>query len=405
VAPQPPHSAPASGPARARPGPSSAGQASLDYAALLSVVMVALAGAGAVAGATGLPQRVVHAVRTGVCIAAGDVCRSADAAAAGLAPCVTGETVEGRGLAVTIVSVHLGRHGSWTVAQRSDGSVLVTRRNGDRAGLAGGLGFELGPLTASAGGTLDVVVAHGSAWELPSAADAARLLAAVRRGDAPGVAPTWRFGDAGEEAAGSVQVSAGEFSVTPLEATAGLGDGVRTGRGERTVYIRVHSGLASPFASLPGEVRGTSTGPDGGGAPLLLGVTRDAHGLRELSFRRAERGARPGQVVETVGRLDLRDPANRAAADALLARRLPWPPDTAAALRALVRRTARVGTVERATYAVQDASHDVSAAVKLGVELGFDLSELDVRRRLVAASAWTAGSPERTRADCLPGAA
>jgi hypothetical protein len=149
-------------------------------------------------------------------------------------------------------------------------------------------------------------------------------------------------------------------------------------------------------------VRGGSGGPDGGGAPLLLGLTRDAHGLRELSFRRAAPGAAAGEVVETVGRLDLRDPANRAIAEPLLARRMPWPAAVAADLRGVLLRTAQAGVIERSVYGVHDRSHDWAGALKLGLALGLELSELDVRRRLVDAGAWTAGSPERHRVDCLP---
>lgn len=382
-----------------------AGQATIDYAALLTVVALAFAGAG-VAGAAGLagvPGGVVHAVRTGLCIVGGDLCRPVDAAAEGLAPCLTSEEVDGRGLAVTILSLHLGRSGSWTVARRSDGSVLVTRLEDEAVGLAGGLGIELGPvLEVGASATYDLALAHGSAWELASTSDAARLIAAVRRGDDPPMRPTWRFGDVGEEVAADIGAALPGGHLTVIEASGGTAGGVRVGRGETTTYVRVHAEASSPLVALPSSPGGTSSGPDGRGAPLLLGLTRDAHGLRELSFRRATPGARPGEVVETVGRLDLRDPGNRAAAEPLLSTRFPWPPHVVAALRNILARTASHGTVERAVYAVDDRSHDVSGALKLGVELGVDYSELDVQRRLVDASAWTAGSPERRRADCLP---
>lgn len=415
----PPHPAP---PPRRSPGlRHDSGQASIDYAALLTFVAIALAGAGAAVGLDGVPRGVVHAVRTGLCIVGGDVCRPADAAADGLAPCLTAEDAEGRGLTVTILSVRLGRRTSLTVAQRSDGSVLVTRLDADSVGLAGGVGVELGPVVdVGASATFDLSLAHGSAWELASTADAAALLAAIRRGDDPPVPPTWNFGDLGGEATGEIGVSLPGATLTALEASAGAAEGMRTGRGETTLYIRAHADASSTIVPLrdaltgrsaraegaPGSVttaaRGTSSGPDGRGAPLLLGITRDAHGLRELSFRRATRGSRAGEVVETVGRLDLREPANRTAAAPLLSARLPWPPAVAAHLRAVLRRTARAGTIERAVYAVEDRSHDYAAALKLGVALGLSYAEVDVRRRLVAASAWTAGSPERVRADCLP---
>jgi hypothetical protein len=379
------------------------GQASLEYVGLLTAVAVVLAGAGAAAGGAAIPRAVVQVARTGICIAGGDICRDADAAAAGLAPCLTGESVQGRGLAVTILSVRLGRSGSWTVAQRSDGSVLVTRLQGDAVGLAGGIGVALGPVVdVGVGATFDLTLARGQAWELPSAGAAAALVAAVRRGDDPPVAPTWRFGDAGEQAEAQVGVSVPGASLTALEASGAMAAGVRVGRGETTTYVRVSADASTPLGPLVPEVRGTAGGADGGGAPLLLGVTRDGHGLRELSFRRAAPGAAAGEVVETVGRLDLRDPANLAVAEPLLQRRAPWPPAVAADLRAALLRTARAGVIERSTYAVQDRSHDWAGALKLGLAVGLDLSELDVRRRLVDAGAWVAGSPERRRADCLP---
>jgi hypothetical protein len=382
---------------------STRGQAAPEYVGLLAVVAVALAGAGAATGiAASVPGAVVHAARTGLCIVGGDICRASDAAAAGLAPCLTGETAQGHGVAVTIFSVHLGRSGSWTVAQRSDGSVLITRLEGDAIGLAGGIGVALGPLvTVGAEATFDLSLAHGQAWELPSAAAAAALIAAVRRGDDPPVAPTWRFGDVGEEVAGFAGATLPGAALTALEASAGMAVGVRAGRGELTTYVRLHGDASSAFAALLPSVRGGSGGPDGGGAPLLLGVTRDADGLRELSFRRAAPGGR-GRVVETVGRLDLRDPVNRAIAEPLLARRMPQPAALAAGLRAVLLRTARAGVVERSVYAVDDRSREWAGALELGVSLGLDVSELDVRRRLVDAGAWVAGSPERRRADCLP---
>ena len=139
------------------------------------------------------------------------------------------------------------------------------------------------------------------------------------------------------------------------------------------------------------------------GAPdraAIVELTRDAAGLRELAFRTAGPGVRGGQVVETVARLDLRDPANRAAAEPLLAQRLPWPPAVARELRAVVRRAAAVGVVERAVYDVRDGSDQLKLAAKLGLALGVDGRQVEIDRRLVAASAWTNGSRERGRADC-----
>jgi hypothetical protein len=378
----------------------------VDYAALLAVVAVAFAGAGAAAGPSlsRLPATVAHVVRTGICIVGGDVCRSADARADGLRPCIVDERARGGGLTVAIVSLRVGERGEWTVARRSDGTVLVTHADDRIAGVGGGVGFELGGLEVGASGSLDAALATGAAWELPSTAAAARFLADVRARRAR-PAPTWRFGDLGEEASGWVGVEASGVTLTGAELTTRAAAGVRTGRGTRTVYIDAGTALSAPVDLLPGggpAGRGTSDAPGGGRTgPLMLAVTRDRGGLRELSFRRVAAGEDEGEVVETVGRLDLRDPASRAVAERLLRVRLPWPPAIVDDLRAVLQRTLVAGTIERSVYAVEDRSHEFSLAARLAVELGVEASSLDVSRRLVDASAWTRGSPERRRVDCV----
>jgi hypothetical protein len=381
----------------------------VDYAALLAVVAVAFAGAGAATGASlvrDVPSRVAHVLRTGICIVGGDVCRSADAAAEGLDPCIVEERARGAGLTVAIVSLRVGERGEWTVARRSDGTVLITHADDRIAGATGGVGFELGSIQVGASASLDATLSSGEAWELPSIDAAARFLADVR--DARrATAPTWRFGDLGEEAAGWVGVEGVGVTLTGAEASARAAAGVRAGRGSRTVYIHAGAELTGPLDLLPGghgadAGRGTSAAPGGGRTgPLLLAVTRDRAGLRELAFRRVQAGARADEVVETVGRLDLRDARNRALAERLLRIRLPWPPAVAADLRAVLLRTVQTGTVERSVYAVDDRSHDFALAARLAVELGVEASSLDVTRRLVESSAWTRGSPERRRVDCV----
>src|SRR4051794_20816587 len=128
-----------------RPSPSSsAGQGSLEYVGLLTLVGAVLAVGGPLVGVGGVGAHVARVVRTGICIVGGDVCRTSDARRAGLAPCTVSDSRRGGGTGVTIVSVRLGGRHHLTVAHRSDGSVVVTREDGDETGVAGGLGLELG---------------------------------------------------------------------------------------------------------------------------------------------------------------------------------------------------------------------------------------------------------------------
>ncbi len=60
-----------------------------------------------------------------------------------------------------------------------------------------------------------------------------------------------------------------------------------------------------------------------------------------------------------------------------------------------------MGTVERSVYAVEDGSRSFELAAALGAELGLEAGYSKVDRRLVEASAWTGGSQERAREDCV----
>jgi hypothetical protein len=367
---------------------------SVEYTALIALVGAALAGTGAVVGPAAIAEAVAGGVRTGICIVAGDVCRAPDAEAAGLGPCTLAEHARGEGLTFTVASLRLGADDGWTAARRSDGTVVITHAEKRKVGATVGIGLEASPLGLDVGvdGKVDYAVGFGRAWEFPDSGAAARFL---RSDDHEAVEPTWRFGDAGAVLTGGASAGVGPVRVLGVESTAQAAAGVRAGRGMTTYYVRTR--LDAVDATLFGAGRayeGPSTGDD------FVELTRDAAGPREIAFRTVERGARAGQVVETVARLDLRDPGNRAAAARLLSLRLPWPSDVHRELRTVVARAVRSGTVERAVYDVRDGSEQIELSAKLGVALGVDAHEVDVDRRLVAASAWTQGSRERERADC-----
>ncbi len=372
-----------------------AGQATAEYAALLTLVAAALAGAGALFGLHTIGEAVAGTVRTGICIVGGDVCRASDAEAAGLEPCTVGERALGNGLVLTVGSIRFGSDEQWTAAMRSDGSVLVTKARRRSGGGLVGMGVEASPLGLDFGvrGKVDFAIDTGQAWEFPDAASAARF---ITNHDEDRIPPTWRFGDAGPVLSVGARAKVGGITVTGVEATAEGAAGARTGRGLTTLYIRARLD-SSAKAWLPGAAA-NAKGPS---RETITEITSDAHGVREIGFRTAQRGPRPGQVTEWVGRLDLRDPANRAFAEPLLARKLPWPPGVLADLRAVALRTAQVGTVERAVYAVRDDSENFDVGVHLGVSFGVDHDKVDVEKRLVAASAWTPGSQERVREDCV----
>jgi hypothetical protein len=371
------------------------GQASLEYTGVLALVAATLVG-GAAVGLGDVGRAVAGGVRTGICVVAGDVCRASDAEAAGLSPCTTLERTRGGGATVVLASLRLGGGDELTVATRSDGSVVVTETDGRTVGASAGIGVDASPLGISLGveGRYELIVGSGRAWELPDGASARRLLAAARDSRPP---PTWRFGEADSVLEGEIAASAGGIELTGVETSARMAAGARVGRGRTTLYLRGR--VDGPSASLwtPTRTR-RARGPTSG--DVVVELTREHGDLRELAFRTVAPGAGSGQLVETVGRLDLRVPENRAVAERLLRWRAPWPAAVAPDLRAVALRTVQAGTVERAVYGVEGDTVELELEVRLGLALGLDVEHVDVSRRLLEASAWMPGSRERERYDC-----
>jgi Flp pilus assembly pilin Flp len=368
------------------------GQATTEYAVLLALVAAALVGAGALVGLDTVGKAVASGVRTGICIAGGDICRASDAAAAGLSPCTVSDSRKGSGTVVSVGWLRLGEAKGLTVATRSDGSVLITRTHERRGGGGAGIGVDVSPLGINLGADVsaDFALTSGEAWEFPDAASAARFLAG--RSDPP---PVWRFGEAAEILGAQTGARLGIVTLAGAEASAQGGAGARVGRGRTTLYIRARLD-AGVKTWTPGGTR--TSGPTTG--DVIVELALESGEPREIAFRRLGADAAAGRVVDTVARLDLRDPANRAAASRLLAHAPPWR-TAARELHAVLALAVQRGTVEQAVYDVRDDSGSVEVAARLGAELGIDVSKVRVERRLVGASAWVGGSRERVREDCL----
>jgi Flp pilus assembly pilin Flp len=370
------------------------GQASTEYAGLLALVAAALVAAGAAVGLDDVGEAVASGVRTGVCIVGGDVCRASDAAAAGLSPCTVTDQTDGGGTVLSVGWLRLGSAGGVTVATRSDGSVLLTRTHERRAGAGAGIGIDASPLGIDVGAeaSADFTISSGEAWEFPDAAAAARFLHG--HGGGP---PAWRFGAVGDVLGAQAGARLGFVTFGGAEASAQSVAGARVGRGGTTLYIRARldAGVKTWTPRHGTRTEGPTTGD------VMVELTLAGGHPREIAFRRLGRSASGGRVVDTVARLDLRDPENRRAAAALLARPLPWQTAAAVEMRGVVRLAVQRGTVEQSVYDVSDHSGRVEVAARLGAELGVDVHRVRIARRLVGASAWIGGSPERAREDCV----
>ena len=370
-----------------------AGQGTTEYVGLLALVAASLLSAGMLVGLDDVGAAVAREIKTGICIVGGDICRRSDAQAAGLEPCTVSDRSRGSGATVSVAWVRIGGKDGWSVATQSDGSVVVTRTEGRSGGAGVGLGVEASPFGLELGveGKADFTVMKGAAWEFPDAAAAADFLAGNAHPE-----PTWRFGEAGDV----LTAEAGEDRRRDADRRRGVDAGGGRRPGGQGPDDAVHplaarhrcDGVAAP---APLTTRRAFDGR------RMVELTLEHGDFREIAFRTGAKGSAPGQAADTVARLDLRDPANRAEAAHLLTRGLPWTKNVAADLHRLMLYTVQRGTVERSVYDVSDESETFSLAARLGLELGVDLDKVKVQRRLVSASAWTPGSQERVREDCV----
>ena len=294
----------------------------MEYTAVLGLVGAALAAAGTAGGLDGVGSAVAAGLRTGVCIVAGDVCRASDAEAAGLSPCTVLERSRGSGGTVVLASARLGGGDEWTVASRSDGSVLVTQSEDRTVGASGGWGVEASPLGVEIGveGKYELVLGSGRSWELPDA-EAARRFFAARPDSRP--PPTWRFGEADSVLAGGVVAGVGGIELTGVETSASAAGGVRVGRGRTTLYVRGR--LDGPSASLwtpagTRRARGPTTGD------VMVELTREHGALGSWRSGPSSRGRVPARssrrsVASTSARRPTAPPPSRCCAGGRRGRR------------------------------------------------------------------------------------
>jgi len=375
------------------PSPRTAGQAAAEYVAVLLVVAVALAGAGAVA-VPGVGERVVATLRTGLCIVGGDVCRDADAVAAGLEPCLTRERSRRQDTTLDLAVVRLGGHGEWQVALRSDGQAVVTRLEDNEVGGTVGVGLAFSPVHVDAQATAALVARYrgGRAWRFPDPRSAGAFLerathdASVHERRRPDV--SWQA--IGGHADGVASVAVADLTQAGVRASADAAIGLRSDGARRTLTL--DAGIDDPrlFADFPGFPSGPGTRRS-----WVADVSWEHGAARELALRTAV--ADGDRVEEYSARLDLRDAGNRAAAARLLHPGASTPGDVGA----LVDRVKRHGLVERDSYAYGEQRRGFVAAGRLGIALGIAHQRVSSERRLIDAVAWVDGGPPQRRFDCL----
>ena len=364
----------------------------MEYVAILLVVG-ALLGAGA-AAVPGVGERVVATVRTGICIAGGDLCRESDAAAAGLPPCVTRERSNRQDTTLDVALVRLGGHGEWQLALRSDGQAVVTRLAENELGGVVGVGLTFSPAGMRAESSAALVAGYhgGRAWRFPDERSAAAFLErAMRDGAVQGArTPDVRWHELAGRAEAEAVITLADLARAGVSVTADSALGVRSEGELRTVTLDL--GIDDPHLEI--HLPGFPAGP-GPRRAWAAELTFDGGTARELVLRTAARSGR--RLEELSARVDLREPRNLELAQ----RALRPGGDTMAIVRAVLERAMSHGVVERDFYAVAERRRGFAIGGRLGIALGLEHHRISSERRLTNALAWVRGGPPQRRFDCL----
>ncbi|HZB76991.1 MAG TPA: hypothetical protein VE526_12250, partial [Solirubrobacteraceae bacterium] len=280
-----------------------AGQAAAEYVALLAVAATVLAGVAVAAPAVG--EGVVATIRTGLCIVGGDICRPADAAAAGLAPCLTSERYRRQDTTVDLAIVRLGGHGEWQLALQSDGGATVTRVEENEGGVAAGAGVSFSPLGVQAeiDGGLTLGYRSAEGWRFDDAAAAAGFLARAQRDAAAKAArpPSVRWHAVTAGADGMAVAALDGLGGAEIRVGAAGALGVQVEGGRRTLAFELERRDVVQLGDLPGF-----PGAEGQGATAVAEVTWDNGELRALAVRTAAVGR--DRIDEYTAQLPLDDP-------------------------------------------------------------------------------------------------
>jgi hypothetical protein len=425
------------------------GQAAVEYVALVAIVAVVLLSAVALTEG-GVADRLLAGIHRGLCAVTGERCPRPGTDRFVLRPCPVARRERRERLGETIASVKLGSSGTLAIVRRSDGSASVTLADGSTAGIEGELGAHIGVgrmrLGADARGSGGVTWSAGRTWDFASVA-AARHFAA-RFGSKATIGgkladnvrsvcsflcalvgwnpharppkPDEVFTEGGPTA--SLAATLGEGAAN-LDASAVLGRR-RLRNGETTWYLRLagagSGALAPPLNALALHAGGNAVLAyrlDPAGHPLDLTVSAAAEGSAGIALAAGGEGAAGvtahvgaalagrGGLIEADARLDLVDPANRAAARRLLAS-LTDPgslPDAPVATTALANRVAQQATIDLRAYALQAAASGIDAAVGLGIEVGGGFERSTRGATLVDALTRLPGMPFLPRSDCAQG--
>jgi hypothetical protein len=345
-----------------RPSPT-AGQASLEYIAVISLVAALLLLAAPAVGAPSIADTVARGIRIGLCVVDDGICTREDAMAAGLPPCQLDLATRGYDARVTAFSIELGSRDTLTGFRSSDGSFSLMWSASGSLGVAIGADLPFVPVSRDGAARAKLTAARG--WTFPDEATLRRFIAGMPKSAANQARwpAAWHTVDGSVQAEAELKTKAGNLDLEKLDGTV-------------TVYASMNfEGPEKTWAAMP------STGP--GKESAVIEVTLNGASPRSVALRVTAPSEQNSRLTETVYRVPLNG-------------LLPPPP------RKIPDQARFFGTIERNVYSYSDSTRGISGEVAAGIKLGADAKIVDIRRTLIDATAQTPGSDkERSRFDCL----
>ena len=386
---------------------STSGQAAVEYIAVVALVAIVFA----IAGAFTLNGRAIAAatmgqLKRGLCIVEGHDCKEVHP------PCTVSSSGSSDDWHVDIAIVRIGGGKAALVEHQSDGRILVTLTDHADLGVSTGFGLnlKLGDKLAFGGEVRAAALAslsHGTTYRVPDDRTADELIQTMRKNR---LDPS--FWNELERIAPSVSQPVSRYRQLDLSGSANLkvltgkvGGGVREdlATGKKTIYLK-------GAVSLDGE--GEGVGAVGGSAEGQLALVLDRHNkpidLIVLGAGKFNASAdlpallepvaghvRPGieRTWELEGHLDLTQPGRL---DAVLGS-LSHP-------SRLVDMVHDEGTFDFNSYGAHELGVDVGSHVKAGLSFGGEVSHMSSSRKLLSAMEHTPEGFWVPRYDCLAAA-
>ncbi|HEX8156736.1 MAG TPA: hypothetical protein VF526_05060 [Solirubrobacteraceae bacterium] len=383
------------------------GQATVDYVALVAVVVLILgaAASGVGIGAPGIANAVLGQVHRALCLVSGRGCQVQRAL-----PCAVASTRDSHHFAVNVLLMRVDRDRYVLRERLSDGTIRLTVAGRNGAGIEVGVGLRLqvekdgrtiGAVDEARAG-IQGVFGRGQVFSAQNDREADAIMRAIRGDGGQVPPPSTVFYEGGLR-------ELGRFGLSSLVAGVGFEGasevvlGVqKDADGQLTIalnYGASANALAHALRSGPAVI---------GGEQVVMGLTLDREGRQvELSLSGAAAPASGtvrlnklrlvGRRREFTARVDLTDPGVAAAwAD------FRRSPKNMHAIRALAERLRARAHVDVRTYGTRSLTSGAAGGIGAFFKLGAEREDTVELARLESAATRPPGGLWEPRLDCVP---